>query len=90
MSVGQQDHGGVAVPMPILAGRRDQPLGLFTSQVFTGANLGVAPALGRLAARNWTENGFSGQFGKHKDAANNQLSVISNVRDQFKRTGART
>jgi hypothetical protein len=41
VSEGQQDHGGVAVSVAIVAGRRPQPLDLALGEVFPGAVVGV-------------------------------------------------
>ena len=47
MAVGDQDHGGVAVAIAVLASCRDQPIDLGVGQVFPRAGLGVAAPLWR-------------------------------------------
>jgi hypothetical protein len=44
MAVGDQDHRGVAVAVPIVAGNLAHPLDLGLGQVFARANLGIALA----------------------------------------------
>ena len=45
MAVGNQDHGGVAVAVAVLASCRDQPIDLGVGQVLARADLGVAAPL---------------------------------------------
>ena len=49
MAVGDQDHGGVAVAIAVLASCRDQPIDLGVGQVLARADLGVA-----LAPLRWS------------------------------------
>ena len=44
MSIGDQDHGGVAVAVTVAGGYLDQAIHLAVGEVFTRSNIGVAPA----------------------------------------------
>ena len=45
-AVGDQDHGGIAVPVPVLPCSGDQALDFFRGQAFAGAALGLGALAG--------------------------------------------
>ena len=47
MAVGDQDHGSIAVPVPVLPCGCDQALGFFGGPVCAGAALGLGNGPGR-------------------------------------------
>ena len=57
MAVGDQDHGGVAVAIAVLASCRDQPIDLGVRQVLARADLGVAAPLRGSSLVNCPING---------------------------------
>ena len=57
MAVGDQDHGGVAVAIAVLASCRDQPIDLGVGQVLARADLGVAAPLRWSSLVNCPING---------------------------------
>ena len=57
MAVGDQDHGGVAVAIAVLASCRDQPIDLGIGQVLARADLGVAAPLRWSSLVNCPING---------------------------------
>ena len=57
MPVGDQDHGGVAVAIAVLASCRDQPIDLGVGQVLARADLGVAAPLRWSSLVNCPING---------------------------------
>jgi hypothetical protein len=61
MAVGDLDHDGIAVPVPVLPGSSDQALDFFGGQVFAGAALGLGNGQGRDCPifRDWRASGSS-------------------------------
>ena len=52
MPIGDQDHGGVTMRVPISAGGFDQPLNLGIGEVFPASQGGVRLAFRRLSEAN--------------------------------------
>jgi hypothetical protein len=41
MAIGEQDHGGVPVPVPVITGRLHQPLDLLVGEILADAVMGI-------------------------------------------------
>src|SRR5215207_7522762 len=67
--VGDPDHGGIAVPVPVLPGGSDQALGFLGGQVLAGAALGMRNGPGRDCPilRDW--RGDLGRGAAHRTRA---------------------
>ena len=52
MAISDQDHGRVAMPMPVVTSRCDQLLDLFGGQVLAAADFGIRASFWRVATGN--------------------------------------
>jgi hypothetical protein len=85
VAVGDQDHGGIAVPVPVLPCGADQALDFSGGQVFAGAALGVGNRPGRNCPIFTSWYGGWGQVARHRanGLARTQLSHSGSKMGQF-------